>query len=64
MKSVNLIEKAAVKAQESRRGSTSSSLQRLVTDKMRILRPSTSTGILHAKDNTAQDVISKQKLLT
>jgi hypothetical protein len=60
---VDLIEKATL--QDSRRGSANSSMQRIgqPSEKLRILRPSTSTGLLRGKDQT-QDVFQKQATLT
>ncbi len=61
---VDLIEKAALKMQDSRRGSANSSMQRIgqPSEKLRILRPNTSTGLLRSKDQT-QDVFQKQATL-
>ena len=60
-----MIEKAALKTQDSRRGSANGSTQRLgqPPDKLRLLRPSTSTGVLRGKEQT-QEVFQKQITLT
>lgn len=60
-----MIEKAALKTHDSRRGSANGSTQRLgqPPDKLRLLRPSTSTGVLRGKEQT-QEVFQKQITLT